>query len=150
MTKRTLSMIVLIISIMNAQSQIQVEKQEDHSDKRILARGCDPELSKSFAEYISPKLGNPTYIPTTSDDDFLYKIKNEKWDIIYFAPGACRYSAADMQIPGGISSTAGWSLDEYKDFIYQFQDEGVIIVETPYESKSIELLREALKKADIE
>jgi len=121
--------------------------QTDNSKKTILARGCDPILSRKFAEIAPSMLNNVTYIPTTNDSDFFEKLKNEKWSVVYFAPGACRYSNAKQRIPGSVDSTKSWSLEEYHNFIYQHQGKDVIIVETPYESESLELLKAGLKKA---
>ena len=64
-------------------------------------------------------LGGPAYIPTTDDNDFINKLKTEQWSLIYFAPGACRYSAAKRQIPGGNVNTAGWTLEDYKKLIIE-------------------------------
>ena len=116
----------------------------DHSEKRILARGCDPYLSEKAAVAIPPLIGNPEYIPTTNDEDFFEKLQNEKWSVIYFAPGACRFSAAKMRIPGSNESSKQWTLEEYKDLIRQWQGKEIVIVETPYESESIDALRKGL------
>ena len=51
---------------------------------------------------------NAQYIPTTNYQYFVNKLKTKQWSVIYFAPEACRYSAANHQIPGGNSETAGW------------------------------------------
>ena len=117
----------------------------DNSKKTILARGCDPQLSLSFAKVAPSLLGNATYIPTTSDADFIEKLKSQKWSVIYFAPGACRYSAAKQQIPGGNNQTAGWTLEEYRTLIYSLQGKDVKIVETPYENEAVQLLNDALR-----
>lgn len=79
----------------------------NHSNKSILARGGDPQLSAYASKMIPPKIGNPTYIPTTNDVDFIEQLKAKKWSVVYFAPSACRYSAAKHQIPGGNSETTG-------------------------------------------
>ena len=105
---------------MNSTKQNEVYTK-DNSKKRILARGCDPQLSLSFAKVAPSLLGNPEYIPTTTDDDFIDKLKSQKWSIIYFAPGACRFSAAKQQIPGGNMNTKGWTLAEYRALIEELQ-----------------------------
>lgn len=127
------------------------QRTTDNSNKRILARGCDPVLSSNFARIAPSLTGNAEYVPTTDDDTFIKKLTEEKWSVIYFAPGACRFDVAKQQIPGGISRTAGWSLEQYHDLIYRLQGEQVRIVETPFEEKSIQLLNEALaSSADLE
>lgn len=119
----------------------------NNSKKKILARGCDPGLSARAAVEFPKLLGGPTYIPTTSDDDFIQQLKATKFSVVYFAPGACRYSAAKMQLPGAISNTKTWTLEEYKSMVFELQGPDVIIVETPYESKSLEMLAKGLEVA---
>ncbi|NRB41904.1 MAG: hypothetical protein HRU20_26095, partial [Pseudomonadales bacterium] len=62
----------------------------DHSNKRILARGCDPVASRMAAQALPPLMGNPEYVPTSDDADFIEKLTHEKWSVVFFAPGACR------------------------------------------------------------
>lgn len=119
----------------------------DNSNKSILARGCDPALSLKFSKVVPPLIGNAEYIPTTTDADFIEKLKSHKWSVVYFAPGACRFSAAKRQIPGGNNDTKGWTLEEYKALIHQLQGEDIQIVESIYQQGAIELLNEALLKA---
>ena len=115
--------------------------------KSILARGCDSYLSLNASKVIPPLIGNPEYVPVTNDIDFLEKLKSRKWSIVYFAPGACRYSNAKLSIPGSNSKTQGWTLTEYKNVVIELQGDGVKIVETPYESESIDFLSRALDSA---
>lgn len=129
--------------IMNATGK-QTQTVTDNSKKSILARGCDPYLSAQATKWIPPLIGNPEYVATTDDVEFFEKLKSQKWSIIYFAPGACRYDAAKRPIPGGNIDTQGWGLDEYKAFIYKHQGEQVQIVETPQESEALDLLKDAL------
>lgn len=123
--------------------------QTDNSQKSVLARGCDPELSQRFAKIVPPLIGGANYIPTTDDVDFIEKLKSKKWSVIYFAPGACRFSAAKRQIPGGSIDTQGWTLEQYYQLIYELQGKEVEIVQSPYEEKSLVLLNKALVKARI-
>lgn len=122
-------------------------KNVDNSKKRILARGCDPELSLRFSKIVPPLVGNASYIPTTNDTDFINKLKSEKWSVIYFAPGACRFDVAKRDIPGSNNETQGWTLDQYKGLIQELQGDQIQIVESIYENGTIELLNEALNKA---
>jgi hypothetical protein len=119
----------------------------DNSRKSILARGCDPHLSASAARALPPLMGNPSYVPTTDDEAFVEQLRSRSWSVVYFAPGACRYSAANQPIPGGNSETSGWTLAEYRELVHQHQGEEVQIVETPRESEALDLLRDALAVA---
>ncbi len=149
-------LIIILLEFMYTQSSCQTEqktkimepiKTTDNSNKTILARGCDPSMSLEFAKIAPSLTGNAQYIPTTDDNDFIEKLKSKKWSVIYFAPGAFRYSAANHQIPGGISETAGWGLEEYKELIYKYQGKDVQIVESAYESESVKALNNALDSA---
>lgn len=131
---------------MNLSAQ-EISTLPDNSNKSILARGCDPFLSARFSKIIPPLIGNAEYIPTTDDSDFISKLKSHKWSVIYFAPGACRYSAAKRQIPGGNYDTQGWSLAEYKELIRELQGEEIQIIESLTEQGALELLNGALAKA---
>lgn len=131
---------------MNGISQ-EVNKRTDNTNKRILARGCDPRMSLIASKDIPPRVGNPEYVPTTDDADFIEKLKTEKWSVIFFAPGACRYSAAKMPIPGGNTDTRGWTLEQYRQLVYKYQGDKVQIVESIEEYKTIALLGKALEKA---
>jgi hypothetical protein len=66
----------------------------DNSRKSILARGCAPNASLWASKALPPLIGNPEYVATTDDADFIEKLKSRAWSVIYFAPGACRFSAA--------------------------------------------------------
>ena len=121
--------------------------QLDNSNKSILARGCDPALSQWATLALPPLIGNPEYVATTDDDDFIAKLQSRDWSVIYFAPGACRFSAAKMQIPGGTSRTRGWTLEEYRTLIQEIQGDSVPIVESVGENEGLVLLKEALKLA---
>lgn len=137
---------IFILSIMNLSAQ-DTPTPLDNSKKRILARGCDPIASASFAKMVPPLVGNAEYVPTTDDTDFINKLKSDKWSVVFFAPGACRFSAAKHQIPGGNYDTQGWSLDDYKKLIHEFQGDKIQIVESLQEQGTFELLREALAKS---
>ena len=123
------------------------QKSEDNSNKSILARGCDPLASLNASKAIPRLIGNPEYIPTTSDEDFIEKLKSQKWSIVFFAPGACRFSAAKLQIPGGNAQTKNWTLEEYRALVHKYQGENIQIVETQDEQETVHLLKGALEKA---
>ena len=124
----------------------EITIKQDHSQKTILARACDPTASINFAKVVSSLIGNATYVPTTDDIDFVEKLKSRKWSIVFFAPGACRFSAARKQIPGGNINTQGWTLEQYKELVRQLQGDNVQIVETLDERETVDLLNEALEK----
>ncbi|MEM7347412.1 MAG: hypothetical protein AAF485_24500 [Chloroflexota bacterium] len=119
----------------------------DNSRKSILARGCDPNLSSWAEKALPPLIGNPEYVATTNDVDFIEKLKSRKWSVIYFAPGACRFSAAKRPIPGGISQTQGWTLEQYRELVRQYQGETIQIAESQEENESLNQLRHALDNA---
>ncbi len=124
---------------------MKTENSIDHSDKSILIRGCDPEQALKASKMIPPLIGNPYCIGTTNDHDFIEQLKSRQWTIVFFAPGACRFNAAGMNIPGGNSQTNGWTLEEYRKLVYDLQGDAVKIVETPYESETVRLLLEGLE-----
>ena len=118
----------------------------DNSGKAILARGCDPVMAQRAGQMVPKRIGNPYFVACTNDNEFLKKLSERKWDIVFFAPGACRYNAAKQPIPGQIKETThGWGLDQYKKHIRESQGEGVRIVETTDERQIIPLLRKALE-----
>ena len=115
------------------------------SDKSILARGCDPEMARRASQMLPPLLGHPELVSCTDDDDFVARLKARTWSVVFFAPGACRYHAAKMPIPGGRPKTRGWSLKQYRALVREHQGEHVPIVETTEERDIIPLLRRALR-----
>lgn len=119
----------------------------DNSRKSILARGCDPAASQWASKNLPPLIGNPEYVPTTDDTDFIEKLKSRNWSVVYFAPGACRFSAARQPIPGGITQTRGWTLEEYRNLIRDIQGETIQIVESQGENEGLALLQSALDSA---
>ena len=118
-----------------------------NSNKRILARGCDPGASQWAKRTFPPMMGNPEYVPTTTDDEFFKQLESSKWSVIYFAPGACRFSAAKHQIPGSNVDTRTWTLDEYKEKVRQEQGDEIVIVESLVEKESFSRLKEAVYSA---
>lgn len=119
----------------------------DNSKKSILARGCDPSASLEASRAIPPLIGNPEYVPTTNDAEFIEKLTSRSWSVVFFAPGACRFSAATQPIPGGNSHTQGWTLDQYRDLVRTHQGDQIQIVETLQEAEAVNRLKEALKRA---
>jgi hypothetical protein len=119
----------------------------DNSQKSILARGCDPSASMHASRAIPTLIGNPEYVPTTTDDEFIEQLTSRSWSVVFFAPGACRFSAAGQSIPGGNTDTRGWTLDQYRDLVRTHQGDQVQIVEAPQEKETVTLLADALSKA---
>jgi hypothetical protein len=116
---------------------------DDASSKTILVRGCDPVMAERAGEMLPPLLGGVTIEAATQDDVFFELLSSKKYDAVFFAPGACRWSAARKPIPGGNAETAGWSLDDYRIKVSQLQPSAKI-VETCEERDIVPLLRQAL------
>eukprot|EP00588_Corethron_pennatum_P021082 CAMPEP_0194331030 /NCGR_PEP_ID=MMETSP0171-20130528/54085_1 /TAXON_ID=218684 /ORGANISM="Corethron pennatum, Strain L29A3" /LENGTH=79 /DNA_ID=CAMNT_0039092327 /DNA_START=146 /DNA_END=385 /DNA_ORIENTATION=+ len=65
----------------------------DLSDATLLVRGCDPTMAAKSRQFLPSMLGlrNPAQMVSTTDDvDFFDQLSRAKWDIVMFAPGACR------------------------------------------------------------
>ena len=116
----------------------------DASTKVVLSRGCDPVMAQKAGAMLPPLLGNAQIESCTSDADFFSKLATKKYDAVFFAPGACRFSAAGAPIPGAVAASKGWTLEEYRAFVREKQGEDVKIVETTEERNIVPLLREAL------
>ncbi|KAL7548097.1 hypothetical protein ACHAWF_011387 [Thalassiosira exigua] len=116
----------------------------DASSKSVLCRGCDPAMARRATATLPPLLGNVRMVAATDDDAFLERLVTEKFDVVFFAPGACRFDAARRSIPGGNERTEGWDLERYRRAVREMQGEGVPIVETTEERRIVPLLREAL------
>ena len=129
------------------QTKHDYKSSVDNSRKSILARGCDPIASLEASRAIPPLIGNPEYVPTTNDEEFVEKLQSRSWSVVFFAPGACRFSAASQPIPGGNSQTQGWTLEQYRELVRKHQGNQIQIVETPEERETISLLKEALDKS---
>mmetsp|Transcript_19997 Transcript_19997/g.41629 ORF Transcript_19997/g.41629 Transcript_19997/m.41629 type:complete len:144 (+) Transcript_19997:319-750(+) len=116
----------------------------DASGKSILIRGCDPVMAERAGKMLPPMLGNVKMTSATSDDVFLKLLETEKFHVVTFAPGACRYDAAKQPIPGGNDTTAGWTLEQYRALVREKQGEAIAIVESTEERQMVPLLRAAL------
>jgi hypothetical protein len=120
---------------------------KDNSALSILTRGCCPKMAEKAGKMLPPLIGNPKFVACTDDKDFIGKLEAKKWDIVFFAPGACRFSAKKMPIPGGIEETKGWGLEEYEAMVRRKQGSGVNIVKTAEEKQIVPLLIKALAEA---
>jgi len=121
----------------------------DLSDATLLVRGCDPTMAAKAQQFLPSMLGlrNSTQMVSTTDDvDFFDQLSRSQWDIVMFAPGACRWSEAKQPIPGGNEETKNWSLSEYRVKVRKALGENIQIVETTDEKNIVPLLREALTK----
>lgn len=119
------------------------------SDANILIRGCDPVMAQRASEFLPAMIGlrEPQQMVSATDDaDFFQKLADNKWDVVMFAPGACRWSAANQPIPGGNEKTKGWTLEEYRLAVRELQGEDVPIVETVAEKEIVPLLKAAIHK----
>ena len=115
-----------------------------HSSKSILARGCDPVMAARSVTMLPPLLGGVEMVACTDDVEFTRLLQARKFTAIFFAPGACRFSAAKQVIPGGNDATRGWGLEEYRALVREHQGEDVPIVETTQESQIVPLLAKVL------
>ena len=116
----------------------------DASQKALLVRGCDPQMAARASKMLPPLLGNPVFDTATNDDEFIMKLKARQYNVIMFAPGACRYNAASRVIPGGNAMTHGWTLVNYRALVRKYQADDVAIVETTEEREIVPKLQVAL------
>ena len=116
----------------------------DFSAQRILARGCDPQMALRAATVLPALLGGVELVSCTDDDDFVAKLQERSWSVVFFAPGACRYDAARMPIPGARAHTRGWGLAEYRALVREHLGDQIPIVETTDERAIVPRLRQAL------
>ena len=120
------------------------ETKSSAADKSVLIRGCDCNMAARASEFLPPLVGNPSVWESSTDDtDFIAKLAARSWDVVMFAPGACRFSAAGAPIPGGIARTEGWSLTEYRALVREAVP-AAVIVETTEEREIVPKLRAAL------
>ena len=120
------------------------EASVDFSAKAMLVRGCDPQMAARASKVMPALLGGVEIVSCTNDDDFSEKLRERAWSVLFFAPGACRYNAAQMPIPGGRAHTRGWGLAEYRALVRQHQGDQIPIVETTDEREIVPRLRQAL------
>lgn len=120
------------------------EKPIDFSSKYILARGCDPQMARRASKVMPTLLGGVAFVSCTNDDDFIAQLRARPWSVVLFAPGACRYDAARMPIPGGRTDTMGWGLVDYRALVRQHQGQQIVIVETTDEREIVPRLKQAL------
>ncbi len=120
----------------------------DFSAKSILARGCDPQMARRASTIMPALLGGVEFVSCTDDDDFVAKLRARAWSVVFFAPGACRYSAAHRPIPGGRAHTRGWGLSAYRALVRQHQGDEIPIVETTDEREIVPLLTQALLQSN--
>ena len=147
-TKKNMTMDSRDILIGHINDGIDTTQIGDNSNKSILVRGCDPEMGRRAIKLLPPVLGNPEMVSITNDDDFITELQRKKWSVIFFAPGACRYDARTLPIPGSRSQTKGWGLTEYRNLVRKHQGEDINIVETTDERQIVPLLSEALSVID--
>jgi hypothetical protein len=123
------------------------EAATDFSTETVLARGCDPQMALRASKVMPGLLGGVEFVSCTDDDDFVAKLRERPWSVVFFAPGACRYNAASMAIPGGRAHTKGWGLAEYRALVRHHQGEQIPIVETTDEQEIVPRLRQALRQS---
>ena len=96
---------------------------------------------------IPPLIGSPEYVPTTDDEHFIKELQSRDWSVVFFAPGACRLDAANRPIPGHNSQTDGWTFEQYRELVRQYQGAHTQIVEAPHERDTLRLLGRALRNS---
>ena len=124
--------------------QGNVSDNGDASNKVVLIRGCDPVMAQRAGEFLPKMIGDAKIESSTDDNTFINQLKGRKYDVVMFAPGACRHNAAKNPIPGGNSHTNGWSLMQYRELVKLHQGNEVPIVETIDEKEIVPRLRSAL------
>jgi hypothetical protein len=116
----------------------------DFTAMAVLARGCDPQMALRASKVMPALLGGVAFVSCTDDDDFVAKLRQRRWSVVFFAPGACRYNAARLPIPGGRAHTRGWRLAEYRALVRHHQGDEIPIVETTDEREIVPRLLQAL------
>jgi len=108
-------------------------------------------MAQQSASILPPLLGGARILAFTDDKAFFRELESmakgekEKPDVVFFAPGACRWSAARRPIPGGIPGTShGWSLEQYYEHVQEVLGPQIPIVSTAHEVEIVPLLRKAL------
>ena len=133
------------LTVLTVLANLMAMGYRQFSRKAILSRGCHPAMAHRAAPVLPSHLGNPKLV-TCTDDDLLAKLSGQKWDVIYFAPGACRYNAAKQPIPEARAASKGWGLDQYRQLVREQQGKETKMVETVDERQIIPLLRDALEE----
>ena len=116
----------------------------DASDKVIIIRGCDPIMAERAGNFLPPMIGNAKLVSCTDDKTFFPLLQQTKYDVVMFAPGACRWSAAKKPIPGGNATSEGWGLEQYHELVREYQGADACIVGTANEKEVVPMLRKAL------
>jgi hypothetical protein len=117
----------------------------DASNKVILTRGCDPVMAARAAQMMPPLVGGAQFVGVTDDEELFRLLESgRKFDVVWFAPGACRWDASRRPIPGGNKVTHGWGLDKYRDLVRKHLGNEVPIVEAIEERDVVPRLRKAL------
>ena len=116
----------------------------DALSKTVLTRGCDPEMARRSEAFLPQLVGGARFVSTTDDAAFFAALRERRFDAVFFAPGACRWSAARRPIPGGVDETRGWSLEQYRARVQELQGADVPIVESLEEREVVPRLRAAL------
>ncbi len=116
----------------------------DFSSMTVLTRGCDPQMALRASRVMPALLGDVEFVSCTDDDEFVAKLRQRRWSVVFFAPGACRFNAARRPIPGGRAHTRGWGLVEYRALVRRHQGDEIPIVETTDEREIVPRLLQAL------
>ena len=115
--------------------------------KIVLIRGCDPVMAQRAGKFLPPQIGEAKIVSATADDGeagFLALLEKGKYDVVMFAPGACRWAGAGEAIPGGNAETTGWGLREYAKLVREKLGNEIPIVGSAEEREVVPMLRAAL------
>lgn len=116
----------------------------DARGKVVLGRGCDPIMAAHSVNFLPPMLGGARIVATSTDDEFLAHLRSgAHFDVVFLAPGACRWSAARRPIPGGNAQTRGFDIAQYEELVKTLLPSAKVVA-TAHESEVVPLLRAAL------
>ena len=127
------------------------QNQQQPHEQSLLIRGCDPEMARRAKPMLRKHLGPKVNIHSATDDtSFFELLGKQKWDVVLFAPGACRWSRSGELIPGQDEKegTSGWRVADYYSTVEDkqkgFGGQAVKIVETCEEKEIVPKLQQAL------
>ena len=111
-------------------------------------------FSASFKFHLpKARLGPLVEITSATDDATFFRLleSDQKFDVVMFAPGACRWSQSGQPIPGQSADTMNWRVGDYHSVVREKQGNGRLrIVETCEEREIIPRLMGAFAEIEQE